>query len=183
MKLSREQKKRRTGVWLLFTIVVFTAMLLNTIVSGVMLYFMAEFEVLTIDRQMGPHVTWIIIRMALISLPVGLLLSWIATKIPLKPIQRLVDGMNKLAAGNYKTRLRAGTIVRYYPGIAEVTDSFNTLARELENTEMLRRDFINNFSHEFKTPIVSIAGFAKLLKRANLTEEQKQEYISIIEWE
>lgn len=183
MKLSQEQKKRRTGVWLLFTIVVFTAMLLNTIVSGVMLYFMAEFEVLTIDRQMGPHVTWIIIRMALISLPVGLLLSWIATKIPLKPIQRLVDGMNKLAAGNYKTRLRAGTIVRYYPGIAEVTDSFNTLARELENTEMLRSDFINNFSHEFKTPIVSIAGFAKLLKRANLTDEQKQEYISIIEEE
>ena len=88
-----------------------------------------------------------------------------------------------MAAGNYKTRLSAGTVVRYYPGIAEVTDSFNTLAQELENTEMLRSDFINNFSHEFKTPIVSIAGFAKLLKRANLTNEQKQEYISIIEEE
>ena len=46
---------------------------------------------------------------------------------------------------------------------------------------MLRGDFINNFSHEFKTPIVSIAGFAKLLKRGDLTEEQRAEYVDIIE--
>ena len=48
---------------------------------------------------------------------------------------------------------------------------------------MLRSDFINNFSHEFKTPIVSIAGFAKLLRRGNLTEEQRAEYLSVIEEE
>ena len=52
----------------------------------------------------------------------------------------------------------------------ELADSFNKMAEELENTEMLRSEFINNFSHEFKTPIVSIAGFAKLLKRGDLTE-------------
>ena len=69
------------------------------------------------------------------------------------------------------------------PVIQTLTDSFNTLASELENTEMLRSDFINNFSHEFKTPIVSIAGFAKLLKRGNLTETQKAEYLDIIEEE
>ena len=48
---------------------------------------------------------------------------------------------------------------------------------------MLRGDFINNFSHEFKTPIVSIAGFAKLLRRGNLTEKQKEEYLEVIEEE
>ena len=57
------------------------------------------------------------------------------------------------------------------------------MAEELENTQMLRSDFVNNFSHEFKTPIVSIAGFAKLLRRGKLTEEQKQEYLAIIEEE
>lgn len=48
---------------------------------------------------------------------------------------------------------------------------------------MLRGDFINNFSHEFKTPIVSVAGFAKLLRKGNLTEKQKEEYLTIIEEE
>ena len=45
---------------------------------------------------------------------------------------------------------------------------------------MFRENFINSFSHEFKTPIVSIQGFAKQLKKENLSEEKKQEYIDII---
>jgi signal transduction histidine kinase len=45
---------------------------------------------------------------------------------------------------------------------------------------MLRSDFVNSFSHEFKTPIVSIRGFARLLQRGNLTEKQQQEYLEII---
>ena len=40
--------------------------------------------------------------------------------------------------------------------------------------------FINAFSHEFKTPIVSIRGFAKQLQNDELSEEQKNEYIDII---
>lgn len=64
-----------------------------------------------------------------------------------------------------------------------MTDSINKMAEELENTEVLRSDFVNNFSHEFKTPIVSISGFAKLLKTENITEEQRREYLDIIEEE
>lgn len=71
----------------------------------------------------------------------------------------------------------------HHPTINEITNGFNQMAEELDNTKMLRGDFINNFSHEFKTPIVSIAGFTKLLKRGNLTEEQQREYLDIIEEE
>ena len=45
---------------------------------------------------------------------------------------------------------------------------------------MLRSDFVNSFSHEFKTPIVSILGFAKLLKRADIPPEKREEYLDII---
>ena len=58
-----------------------------------------------------------------------------------------------------------------------LTDSFNKMTHELRHSEMLNRDFINNLSHEFKTPIVSIAGFAKLLKNGNLNDNEQQEYI------
>ena len=54
------------------------------------------------------------------------------------------------------------------------------MAEELGGIEMFRENFINSFSHEFKTPIVSIQGFAKQLKKENLSEEKKQEYIDII---
>ena len=54
------------------------------------------------------------------------------------------------------------------------------MASDLDGIEMFRNDFINNFSHEFKTPIVSIRGFARQLQSGNLTQEQQKEYIDII---
>lgn len=54
------------------------------------------------------------------------------------------------------------------------------MAKELRSVEMLRNDFVNNFSHEFKTPIVSIRGFAKILKMNHLTLEERDKYLNII---
>ena len=54
------------------------------------------------------------------------------------------------------------------------------MVSELDSVEILRDDFVNNFSHEFKTPIVSIKGFAEELKRNDLTEEERIKYLDII---
>ena len=54
------------------------------------------------------------------------------------------------------------------------------MTKELGSIEMFRNDFINNFSHEFKTPIVSIRGFAKQLQNDNLSTEKRKEYTDII---
>lgn len=113
------------------------------------------------------------------SIVVSGILSYFISKNILKPISKLVDGLGDLAKGKYETRLDMGKGEE----VKEVSDSFNSLAKELQNTEILRSDFINNFSHEFKTPIVSIKGFASLLKNKNISEEKRSEYISIIEEE
>ena len=104
-------------------------------------------------------------------------------KIPLKPVHLLIEKMNQLTSGDYNARIELKQQGKQYKELQKLSESFNALAEELSNTEMLRADFINNFSHEFKTPIVSIAGFAKLLKKGNLTEEQRKEYLDIIEEE
>lgn len=117
------------------------------------------------------------------SVLLGSIMSAITSRIPLKPVNSFINAMNRLASGDYKARLNFGKFLDRHPTALELTESFNHMAEELEKTEMLRSDFINNFSHEFKTPIVSIAGFAKLLKHGNLSEEQRAEYISIIEEE
>lgn len=121
--------------------------------------------------------------MVLISIVIGTTTALVAGKFPLTPINEVVNRLNSLASGNFKTRLRFGKLLSKNPTFNELSDSFNTLAEELENTEMLRGDFINNFSHEFKTPIVSISGFAKLLKKGNLSEEQRKQCLDAIEEE
>lgn len=65
----------------------------------------------------------------------------------------------------------------------ELTHNFNMMVRELNSIECLQKDFINNISHEIKTPISSIKGFAKLLEEKDLSEEERNEYSSIIQEE
>lgn len=125
----------------------------------------------------------IVAFMSVISLILGWVLVFLLIRIPLKPIHTLIIRMNRLAKGDFKARIEEKGALSNHPTIREVNRSFNKLAEELEQTEMLRGDFINNFSHEFKTPIVSIAGFAKLLKRGNLTDEQRITYLNSIEEE
>jgi signal transduction histidine kinase len=117
-----------------------------------------------------------VIIWALASLCVGVITASLLSHIPLRPFQFLIDGMNRLAQGDYSVRLHIG----HFAMIKKLNDSFNALAAELQNTEMLRTDFVNNFSHEFKTPIVSMMGFAKLLKRKDIPPEKREEYLDII---
>jgi len=113
---------------------------------------------------------------AIASFAVGSSITPLILRIPLGPVNRLISSMRRLSRGHFDERVDLGntTLGR------ELTDSFNTLASELQNTEMLRSDFINNFSHEFKTPIVSIRGFARLLQRSDLPEEKRRAYLDVI---
>lgn len=123
-----------------------------------------------------PNVISFFFVLFFISFVVGVLLSFIVGRIPMKPIAKLIDAIDTLSSGDYSIRLPKRRLAVYQ----SLADSFNRLAEELGNTEMLRSDFINDFSHEFKTPIVSIRGFAKLLKNNQLSYEERDEYLNII---
>ena len=95
----------------------------------------------------------------------------------LKPMNDLVRAMRDVSQGDFSVRVDDTDV----PGdMGELVNSFNDMASELGGLEMFRKDFINNFSHEFKTPIVSIKGFARQLERDDLTDEQRREYLDII---
>lgn len=65
----------------------------------------------------------------------------------------------------------------------ELTHNFNKMVKDLNSIECLQKDFINNISHEIKTPISSIQGFAKLLEADDLSKEERKEYAEIIKEE
>lgn len=180
--MKPEQKKHRLALTLLFAGVIFCFLILTMAVVGGVIIFLVHRGYLEPIGEV-PRARHLVLRMMLASVMIGAILSALASRIPLRPVNAIINAMNRLAAGDFKTRLSFGKYLGKHPTAKEITRSFNKLAEELEKTEILRSDFINNFSHEFKTPIVSIAGFAKLLKHGNLTEEQKAEYIDIIEEE
>ena len=156
-------------------IIIFSAIALTAL--GLLILTMAGVTVdMYGDLQLGP----VIIFMSISSIVIGSVITFFGSRIPLKPVNELINKMNRLAAGDFKTRLKFGDTISSHPAIKELTASFNTMAEELESTELLRSDFINSFSHEFKTPIVSITGLANLLEAGDLTEEQRVQYARAI---
>ena len=167
---------------LLFLGIILAVVLVIIVLVGLFTILLSYTGILKFENSQIP-VGSFILALIIGTLIIGTALAWLSSMIILKPINKILNSLNELASGNYSSRLYFSGPVAKISTAKELTDSFNKMASELEHTEMLRSDFINNFSHEFKTPIVSIAGFAKILKRGNLTEKEKNEYLEIIEEE
>ena len=110
------------------------------------------------------------------SVLLGIGLAYVISILVFKPINILINGIEKLSAGDYSVRVN----FKGYMAMKNLAEKFNNLAAELEKTEILRSDFVNNFSHEFKTPIMSISGLVEMLQNGNVPPEKQSEYISII---
>lgn len=181
--MNKKASLHHWGLLSLFALVVFLSVLLNAVISAVSIFVLIKNGILILTDVTVTDAGRLLVFYIAISIPIGIFVALMASKVPLKPIRTLINSMDRLALGDFSTRANVGAVMALYPPYIGVTESFNKMAEQLENTELLRMDFINNISHEFKTPIVSIAGFAKLLRRGNLTEEQRREYLAIIEEE
>ena len=93
------------------------------------------------------------------------------------PISRLSHSMKEVAGGNFHVHVETKSIFR---DIRDIYDNFNLMVSELNATETLQTDFISNVSHEFKTPISAIEGYASLLQEHQQSSEEQAEYIDKI---
>lgn len=139
---------------------------------------LAMFIVWLLNRRFG---VWLgmpyTIRVLLISILSGAAIAVGLSKIFVSPMMKLGDAMRKVAGGDFTVRLDCTSKIR---DVREVYGSFNTMVKELGNTETLQTGFVSNVSHEFKTPINAIEGYASLLQDSQLTDEQKNAYIDEI---
>lgn len=177
-----KQHKSRLSLTLLFAGAVFAILLSVLLVVDGATLILINTGVLrtTLDTISGSQ---LVLLMLIFSVVLGGGFSFLFGRLFVMPINGVINVMNRLATGDFKARVSFDTIFAKVPIVEELSDSINTMSEDLENTELLRLDFVNNFSHEFKTPIVSIAGFAKLLRSGDLTDEQREEYLAIIEEE
>ena len=104
------------------------------------------------------NIVWFMVISAFIGSVVTVFLQrWI-----FKPINKLGAAMEQVAKGNFDAQLELG---KNFSEIEDIYRNFNQMAKELNSTEILKTDFISNVSHEFKTPINAIEGYATLESR------------------
>lgn len=115
------------------------------------------------------------------SIIIGALLSFVVGNIVLKPLWELIEATRRVSEGDFGVKLEMGWSERHtVRELSQLIKAFNNMTNELRSTELFRKDFISNFSHEFKTPLASIRGFARQLYEGELTPEQQREFSRII---
>lgn len=113
----------------------------------------------------------------LFSIVVGGAITKFITRFFIDPITQLGKAMKEVADGNFQVTAQCRSRLK---DVNDIYDSFNLMVKELAATETLQTDFISNVSHEFKTPINAIEGYASLLQDHQQSQDEQDAYIEKI---
>ncbi|HLS20341.1 MAG TPA: HAMP domain-containing sensor histidine kinase [Bacillota bacterium] len=103
----------------------------------------------------------------------------LSTRYLVKPIKDLSLATQKIAGGNYHVKLN----VQRQDEIGRLAQDFTRMSSSLARIEEKRQEFVSSVSHEIQSPLTSIQGFSQALREEDLTKEQREHYLSIIEKE
>lgn len=92
-------------------------------------------------------------------------------------LQEFGKAFDEIAKGNFDYRLPANA---KFADINKMVERLNAMTYDLGHIETLRSDFVANVSHEFKTPLAAIEGYATLLQNPALTQEKRDSYLNKI---
>lgn len=95
-------------------------------------------------------------------------------------MQNICKAAQKVAAGDFSVRLDVYTNKKRKNEFDILKEDFNTMVTELASIEKLKDNFVADVSHEIKTPLSVIQGYADLLQTKGISEEQRSEYIKLM---
>lgn len=166
---------------LLTVLIFFTSLFTNTLICCALV---AMYLSGAIDKlHLAP--LFVMILSLVVSLVVSTVLAGALIRYYIRPLNALTAATKRVAAGDYSVQVDEHISVHprrllNNSEMGVLLRSFNEMVRELNSVEIFRQDFISDFSHEFKTPILSIRGFARQLEGDDLTPRQRAEFTRII---
>ncbi|WP_379152655.1 sensor histidine kinase [Paenibacillus sp. sgz5001063] len=114
------------------------------------------------------------------ALVLALGITWFIARVLSRPLVQMQKATRKIAAGELETRLA----IRSVDEIGFLAAAINDLAIDLQRYRDTRQEFLANISHELRTPITYLQGYAKVVKgELYETEEEKKQYLDIIDQE
>src|SRR5699024_1876630 len=115
----------------------------------------------------------------LIAVAIGLLFSMII----MKPVSSIIHRISLLRERDFSVKKmeRQGIFKRVFANLDDVSETLQAHEEERLKLEKMREEWINNISHDLKTPLASIQGFSELLQSNDLTEEERVNYSQVIE--
>lgn len=177
---KKSNKKRRKSFIFKLILLVLSAIFVTVAIYSFFSYlffknfeqYFSQFEILGIKAS--PII--ILVFIFLISTLLGCVLSLIMIKGFYKPINKLKNAMNKVSKGEFEKVENNNSDDE----IAELIEIYNKMVSDLKNMEIISNDFVSAVSHEIKTPLSSIKGYASMLKNQDISKDEKLKYINKI---
>lgn len=177
---KKSNKKRRKSFIFKLILLVLSAIFVTVAIYSFFSYlffknfeqYFSQFEILGIKAS--PLI--ILVFIFLISTLLGCVLSLIMIKGFYKPINKLKNAMNKVSKGEFEKVENNNSDDE----IAELIEIYNKMVSDLKNMEIISNDFVSAVSHEIKTPLSSIKGYASMLKNQDISKDEKLKYINKI---
>lgn len=167
-------KKAHSKLWIYFTGIVFATIAAVFLILTLFLIVLFKLQIISIDPR-ARHIPILILLAG--SLLIGCSIAVFVGKLIIRPIQNMGTAFDELSKGNFSVRIPTNEKI---DEIRDMATRFNSMTYDLSHIETLRNDFVVNVSHEFKTPIASIEGYATLLQNHKLTPEKHDHYIEKI---
>lgn len=117
---------------------------------------------------------WVFLAASAAVMMIALLLSLVTSKRMAQPLDEMAVAAKKFAHGDFSARV---TDDGRTDEVGALISAFNTMADSLETSEQRRNAFIANVSHELKTPMTTIAGFADGILDGTIPHEQEEKYL------
>lgn len=97
--------------------------------------------------------------------------------------QALLRGVNRIAEGDLDTEITEdlGMFEPFKGELAKVRTGFKKAVDEEVKSQRMKTELITNVSHDLKTPLTAITTYVELLKKEDITEEERRSYIEILE--
>ncbi len=155
-------------------------------IEGKTYYVVTENDITDV-MKIHENMLWQIQAISMACAVVIALILLVVVKTLLHPLKKINEGTRSIAQGSYQERVPE----RGHDELSELARNMNCMAeavetnvRALEHVAEDRKQFIDNLSHEMKTPLTSILGFSDLLQiKKDITEENRIEYAGIIKAE
>ena len=168
--MKRRQRIVQYNLWFYFTMAIFGEFCLSILLGvGLILILNLLFGI----SMSVPNAIWVLVASSALAGIIALLLN----QRIFRPMRVLSSAINRVAGGDFKVRLECAS---RSAAIRQIYQDFNVMVAELEKTEVLQSDFVSNVSHEFKTPINAIEGYAMLLQGTPQATPEQNEYIDRI---
>ncbi|MBQ8951153.1 MAG: HAMP domain-containing histidine kinase [Eubacterium sp.] len=122
-------------------------------------------------------------RITVIIISSAALLLYIFSRLLTRPLEKLSDTTDSFAEGDYSVRssIKTGDEVGHLSNrFNSMADSVEARVEELNDMIHRREQFVADFTHEIKTPMTSIIGYADTLRSVDLSREEQQDALNYI---